>query len=359
MKYNVGVLNFQYSDHNYGAVLQGYALQHKLKSYGLNVEHINFKPKAPSGLLQKLKKRIKIFLTNDALVKDTAVFERFRMSFLHRSRQEFNSLDDLMKESFNYEHAIVGSDQVWRARKNGEYAEVYFLSFLARNVNKVAYAASFGTDCWEYEDDENQTSKFAQLARQFNAISVRENTGVDICEVNFNVDAIHVLDPTLLSSSQIFEDIASSSSVSASTKIVHYKLDKTPEFYDLLSKIESIKGLDSLDIYHKRVGKHKEFYEVNDWLKFIFDSKLVITDSFHCVCFSILFRKDFLIISNEERGNARLESLLELLQIEDRVIDVNQPLSEVKSIDYSRVYEILEIERSNSEQFLLKALGIE
>ena len=359
MKYKVGVLNFQYSDHNYGAVLQGYALQNKLKNYGLNVEHINFKPKTRNGLLQKVKKSIKRFLINDALIKDTGVFERFRLAHLHRSNQEFNSLDDLNKASFAYDHVVVGSDQVWRALKNGEAAEVYFLSFLDSSVSKIAYAASFGTDLWEYENNEEQTTKFAQLARKFSAISVREITGVGICETSFNLDATHVLDPTLLSSSQIFEHIANSSSASASNKIVHYKLDKSPEFYDLLSKLENIKKLDSLDIYHKRLGKYKEFYEVNDWLKFIFDSNLVITDSFHCVCFSILFRKDFLIIRNEERGNARLESLLELLEIEERFIDVNQPLPEIKSINYSKIYEKLEIERNKSEQFLLRALDIE
>ena len=99
---------------------------------------------------------------------------------------------------YRFDAYVVGSDQVWRPTYNlGDKLFDMYLAFAdGQQVKRLSYAASFGVDKWEYSDD--QTRICSELAKQFDAISVREKSGVKLCADNLGVDAIHVLDPTML-----------------------------------------------------------------------------------------------------------------------------------------------------------------
>ncbi|WP_417648515.1 polysaccharide pyruvyl transferase family protein, partial [Enterobacter hormaechei] len=104
-----------------------------------------------------------------------------------------------------------------------------------------------------------------------------------------------------------------------------------------------------------------EYYSVPEWLNNIKNSRLVITDSFHCVCFCILFEKEFLCCVNEGRGLSRLQSLLGMVGLTDRICspddDFISKISNLNSINYQEVNQLLELKRYDSKKFLLDSLS--
>ena len=96
-----------------------------------------------------------------------------------------------------YDAFIVGSDQVWRPSYN-QHLEQAFLNFTEnwKNVKRIAYAASFGVDNWEFT--KKQTKECKRLVQKFDFVSVREDTAVNLCKEHLGIEATHVLDPTLL-----------------------------------------------------------------------------------------------------------------------------------------------------------------
>ena len=112
---------------------------------------------------------------------------------------------------------------------------------------------------------------------------------------------------------------------------------------------------------YKILGKNITFYnKVSQWLTYLKDAELVITDSFHCTVFSIIFHKKFVVVANPERGVVRLETLLSKVGLEDRfftdIKDVMKSGILNKEIDYDEVEKKLAVHRKYSMDFLKKAL---
>lgn len=102
-----------------------------------------------------------------------------------------------LTQKYGLDAYVVGSDQVWRPAFNlGPRLGNMFLDFAGDDVKKISYAASFGCKEWEYTEEQERMC--GKLAKRFDAISVREASGVDLCKEHFGVDATLVLDPTLL-----------------------------------------------------------------------------------------------------------------------------------------------------------------
>lgn len=375
MKNKIGVLNFQYSDHNYGAVLQAAALENVIREYDCDVEHINFIPliKKNRTLKQKiisilevlkLKNVILKIMHKKVIIKNTVrgseVFELFRDKYIFRTKK-YHTIDDLKEVSSKYDIVIVGSDQVWRPRMYSELSElqIYFLSFASNETKKISYAASFGVDQWEYDKKDDVTIYAKDQLEKFDSISVRENTGVEICKTLFNIDATHVLDPTLLIGRTYFDNIINMEDKKENRTISYYKLDLSELFLSGVKHITHMLNIQSVNIYYKKLEDNKyEYYPVNEWLSMIRNSSLIITDSFHCVCFAILFNKNFYCCINKDRGASRLESLLGELDLNDRLI-TEDDLTKIKAfedIDYKKVNPILDAKRSVSRDFLLHAI---
>lgn len=365
----IGIVNYHYSNHNYGAVLQAAALHSYVNNIdGFKSEHINY---IPPGAIPKWNIKFKNILNSYLMdlgikakkithgsFRNPEIFENFRVKWLPRSEKTFHYFDELKSAQFDYSHVIVGSDQVWRPSYTGSSSLVYFLSFLNSEIKKISYAASFGNDTWDLNEEE--TLKIASEVNKFQAVSVRESSGVDICETYFSVSAQHVLDPTLLVGRQFFDDIIDDKLNDTDKGIVFYKLDVDGKFESFINEASSELNLTSTNIYYTSKGRKHYYREVDVWLKAIRDSKLVITDSFHCVCFAILFEKPFLFYPNENRGVARLESLLGLLDLEQHIYrgDVNpvKLLNKLSNIDYVPVKKKLEELRLSSSQFLYDSI---
>ena len=382
MNKKIGLLNFHYSDHNYGAVLQAAALADVVTQFGYNAEHIDFIParieqkKTPRqrlvavlaalGVKSFLKRLLgkKVYIKSQ--VTGSEVFEQFRTTWIARSAQTYTAATQLNTIGTTYAAVVVGSDQVWRpgmfVNKQQDVA-AYFLSFLPDSVKRISYAASFGVDKWEETQDVILSERVRSAMAKFSAVSVREQTGLAICRDNFGVDAQHVLDPTLLNGVDFFQKVIAQANIKPQKyNVVYYKLDVDSAFVAAIGTIGKILQAPTEDIYYQHDATGYRYIPVADWLVKIRDSKFVVTDSFHCVCLAILFNKEFICFANKGRGLARLQSLLASLGIERRLCDERQSLTEFfahcEPINYATVNAKLAGLRISSMAFLKSALDL-
>ena len=270
-----------------------------------------------------------------------------------------------------FEAYIVGSDQCWRPRYSPNIKN-YFLDFASeqKDIKRIAYAASFGVDEWEFNDTD--TAVCRDLLSHFDAVSVREETGVDLVSTYLaRQDAIHLIDPTMLLTTEKYQDIINhENTVKPGGNLFHYVLDKTGYKDRFIHDVASKMGLTEYDsMPKKRLGladvtnsnaKDFAFISPAQWLRGIQEAAFVITDSFHGTIFSILFNVPFVTIANPERGLARFSSLLKMFHLEDRLL--TEPSwnamesASFGNIDWNDVNTILFRERSKAVDFLQEHL---
>lgn len=359
---------------NYGGLLQAWALQIVLKRMGHQV--VTFDP-CPYLRLSWNKKPIAYAnrLIRTLLRKPTTRFDekKFNTEYDIKSqylrpfiqtnidRREFRRISEL--SATDYDVLIVGSDQVWRPKYNkycGCTIENAFLDFARHwNVKRIAYAASFGTDEWEFS--QKQTRYCSQLASLFSAISVRETSGIGLCKEHLNVEATHVLDPTLLLNLEDYEELIqrNGKTKSPSGNLLCHILDETEDTTVLIRQVASSKALVPFytNFKRKRATAEEQIQPpMEQWLRNFQEAKFVVTDSFHACVFSIIFGKPFVVIGNKKRGVPRIESLLSTLCLKDHLIysasDYKPELSydlnpEVKTVlDKQRLYSLEFLEKS-------------
>jgi hypothetical protein len=344
--------------------LQAAALKNFFDKNGYNAEQINFIPKKRFISLYRLRYEIGK-LKNNLLnkdknkditkVKNSSVFEEFRRDWIYTSTNKpITTHSQLVKIKHKYSAIVVGSDQVWRPSMTQDYSLAYFLSFAGKNTKRISYAASFGVDYWKSGLIPFMKFRAKSELKKFTAISVRENSGVKICHEHFDARAEHVLDPTLLVGREFFDTIIDSHPKKHSeVSICYYKIDMPQSFVDALDSFAKEVDSSITNIYY---SENNGFLPVHEWLSLIRDSKVIITDSFHCVCFSILFNRPFIYIPNEGRGMTRIQSILSELGLEELICkditQVNAYFELSKEVNYISVNEKLSNLREKSEEFL-------
>ncbi len=97
---------------------------------------------------------------------------------------------------------------------------------------------------------------------------------------------------------------------------------------------------------------------VEQWLKSFADAKMVITDSFHGVVFSIIFNKPFWVVINKNRGASRFYSILRQFNLENRIVTNLKEIVWDEPIDWKLTTSILHDERSKSLKLLSKVLEL-
>ena len=348
----IAIVTF-HSSQNYGAVLQCYALQTVLIEMGHDIEIIDRlfdKFNIPSYRFKRVKK---VIFPN--------YFERFREKFLKLS-EHINSQQDLYDIQIRYDVIITGSDQIWNfdcIKKMGYY---YYLDWVTSlNVRKISYAVSFGKDAFELSDEVKK--KVTGCLKGFSSISVREKSGIDICQNMLGLKADYDLDPTLLLSADDYNSIVKLDMRKRKKILCSFILDQSEEKKTYVKTIAAKLGLEVVNIYPEDVNRWKAmvsskygFLPVEKWLKYIYNADFVVTDSFHGVAFSINFNKQFVAINNIERGSTRFVNLLTLLNIKDRLID-NFDLNCIeRKINYAEVNRLLALEKERSYYRLLNMI---
>ena len=330
---------------NYGAVLTSFALYRLLEQMGKSVSLIDFsfteRQKDPATVFRKFLVR-----------------ERISTTPLH-------SLDYAYHLNDQFDTFMVGSDQVWNQGFMGHF---FFLDFARGEKRKIAYGPSMGQLT---EPSGKYLKKTAMLLKRFDAVSVREKPMVEHLKRHYGRESAWVMDPVFLLGRERWEELARQAPPAAKGRIVSYILDPAAEKRKLLLDASSKLGLPLLnmvDIQKKEVDnlgrlnlpntmKEATLYE---WLGNILHCEFFITDSFHGVCFALIFNKPFLCINNPMRGSGRFHSLLNLLRLQDRMLPEDAealPENVPLTMDYAPVNELLEQKISQSREWLQQAFS--
>lgn len=371
----IGVLALQLR-YNFGGILQAYALQKTLNKLGHKVIHIDLHRYVTLGAWYRkypiyLKRAMRKYLFGENLIVRTDVainnatntISTHTEQFINKYINRFFTKDfsNITKE--NFDAFIVGSDQVWRPQYFFSKIENAYLDFAKEwDVKRIAYAASFGTDEWEY--NEEQTINCTSLLKKFDAVSVRESSATVLCKEKLGAKALHVLDPTMLLGKEDYIKLfKETDTVQSNGNLFCYILDESIEKDTIINSISKEKGLTPFYVNSKYNNAEAPLEEriqqpVEKWLRAFYDAEFIITDSFHACVFSIIFNKPFIVYGNKERGYARFESLLTLFELEDRLVsspdEVNKMLQ--TPIDWERVNSIHKQMKEKSLSFLVNNL---
>lgn len=360
----IGILTFHCA-HNYGAVLQCYALQEVLKSLGHDVKVIDYRP----SYLVNPYKTLKLVVSRHPLwlLKHT-IKEFLKYSKVKRRHQAFLrfiegklNLSPRCDETFfvsNMDAYIFGSDQIWNPGLTNGFDDIYWGKFPFRKGNKkyITYAASLGKESLTEEEQnfvvENQ--------KNFNAISVRESSLKSLLTPLTDKKVKQVLDPTLLASRTVWDKLHDNVEDGGGYVLV-YQVRQDPNTMEIARHIaQQINAkviiLDSFVKWGKEIER-KFDASPEDFVAYFKHASCVVTTSFHGTAFSVIFNKPFYTLKFGDSTDTRFKSLLHSLHLENRLIDkLDRP--SFSDIDYSKSNEILNELRRDSLQFLTSNLNL-
>ena len=345
--------------------MQNWALQQELMSMGHVPVTIDVYRKYPyfRWLMTSLRLKVDNFLgRNDLIVPDKPIrgrcinpitapfiFENINMS------PPYYTLNSELLIREKLDCIIVGSDQVWRPRYNPHLKEMFLDFARGANIKRISYAASFGSEEWEMDDE--QTEVCRQLIHEFDGVSVREISGVDLCKQHFGIDAVCVLDPTMLIDEELYFGLCDGNKRTISEKpfLAFYCLDFSEKKQKIAEQIAQNKNL---EIRKFSAGPNLKL-SVSEWLDTIRRAAYVLTDSFHGTVFAILFEKDFMTVFNKKRGGARFRSLFESLNIKGHVMTEDDfwKDNERECVDWCVVKQNLNKLKRQSHDFLYQSIN--
>ena len=374
---------------NYGGILQAYALQTVLERMGHEVKVIN-KSRKPMklSLVQVAKSFIKRILFTiirrrrcrfyNVINEGQCLYAEFLVKTQHTQKFVDKYIDCFYVRNYKsdikpdtFDAIVVGSDQIWSREHgnaiDGSVANAYLPFLKASQPIRISYAASFGKDNWEYTQEQEKEARKA--VRNFFAISVREQSGVSLCKNYLGVDAIQLLDPTmLLTAEDYIRDINLTDVPESPGNMLVYIIDGSEEKETIVNYCAQRLDLQRFNVNSRAEDtnlKNKTLEDciqppVEQWLRGFYDAKFVITDSFHACVFSILFHKPFVVVGNKYRGMARFISLLSLFNLSDRLVQNVVEVGDIDimtSVDFDAIDTILELEREKSLYFLKNHLS--
>lgn len=328
---NIGIMNFWYVP-NRGAILTNYAINEFLKENGYNPKTINYYPRIEKSLHKN------------------SISEKFEKEYLETTPfcQDYIDLKNLNNDIRTF---LVGSDQVFRDWCVEHHRDKYFLNFADDTSKKISCSASFGIP--SYDGSETNKTIMQKYLQRFDALSVRENSGVDILKNTFNLTSTQIWDPVFYIDRSKYEKIAETSSKKESKFLAYYIITMTPEKKKAINFVADKLGLKTVDMKGK--------LPVEDWLYYIKNCEYYIGDSFHGTCFALMFQKNFLVISPRTGENdTRLDTLLETVDMQSRQLQrANEIYSRedlLNKINYTNRFEKLNSELERSKTWLLNAI---
>mgnify|MGYP003365597488 CR=1 FL=1 len=383
----IGIITFWNSNDNYGQLLQAWALQKWLKRNGHNPFIIKYTLQTPNTPLIKkiaiyffktiliypifvklfniIKQKKRLQINHDNLRQ----FNRFRNDELIFSKNEYNCLIDLQKFPPEADCYITGSDQVWAQLLSFEENQAYFLNFGNEKIKRIAYAPSFSM----LNYPPKLINKLQQQLKKFNAISVREKTGLNICnKAGFKAET--VCDPTLLLNANDYADIIEkqnntsnyiyiySLNISSKKDIYWDELYSFASNHNLKIRVTTASGyIPAKEIFNKKHVEY-DYATISKWLFNIQNAQLVVTSSFHGIVFSIIMHTPFIYIPLKgkfSKGNNRITDLLDYLELNHRILKTNTTFTDIynSKIHWNKVFNLLNTYQEKSKLFLIKNLN--
>jgi len=382
----VGIVSC-YFKHNYGSQLQAYATKKILDDMGIENETINIKQnidfkngkrkyymsqifnftfiKAKLGMIKlKLDKKL-----NKELGKNIAIRTKRYNEFIKENynlSKPFKTYKELTEACKNYESILVGSDQLWLPVN--VVADYYTLNWVPENVNKISFATSFGVS----SVPEKYKEQYKTFLSRIDNLSVREDSGVKLIKELTGKDASLVCDPTLLFNKDEWMSIQKEERIIKDKYILCYFLGNSIEYRKFAERIKEKTGFKIVSLNHAdEYVKYSDIFAdeapfdigPGEFLNLIRNAEFVCTDSFHGTVFSLINNKKFFVFrryktKSKVSTNSRLDSLLNIVDLKDRMLDGTEEVSELieKEINYDVIDKKLEEFREKSKEFLRGAL---
>lgn len=305
----IGVMTFHWAA-NYGAALQSYALVKQLQDMGHDAEDIDY---LPVRTMRRLR-FFDLYLRRFENIQRSTKLRSFRKKHLTLSSKKYHSSRDLRISLLPYDAVIAGSDQIWNesflmtSEKTPNTS--YYLDFVPKDVLRLSYAASFGINTIT----DNLREFAVPELRKFDIVSVREENAVELL-AREGIEAEIVCDPTLLLEPQAYEQIYGGVT-STPVRLFNFMLRKGRESSDRTQAyVKDVLFKDASNI-------GRGIVTVERWLYLLKNCEFVVTDSFHCTVFAILFHKPFIAVNDKNCSmNARIRTLAQKLGLSHRVIE--------------------------------------
>lgn len=366
-KISIISLGLHGTNENYGAVLQIYAFQEYLKEkfdaevtvidyYGLCTKNILF---LDDGFLKRfiknVRKRVgllKKFLKGDGLFFRIRKNEIFISKNINKSvKYNYKNIDDAKFKSDVY---IAESDVIWDPSfKRAGFDKTYFLNNgCFSNGKKIIYAASLGDV--KFTDADKNT--FKKLISALGCISVRESYASEYIEREFNRKVETLVDPTLLFDGEFYDKFIENASVSISKPYVLVYFPAYPN-NDVIKSAEEYAAENNWDVLYlcRTVvqGKNTKIeYGIEDFLYCVKHAEAIFCDSFHGICFSVIYKKLFFAFARDD--GRKIEDICKRFSLMDRLVE--RGVLPSQKINYEDVYEILYKERTKAYRWLSQAI---
>lgn len=355
------------SVNNFGAILQAYSLSEAFLERGCDCELLRYTDRGrlySMGYVLKnttWKSRISAVACMPFRFRKFRKGRRFQKKRMHFS-QLLNTKERLAQANSEYDIFVSGSDQVWNCAIMGN-STLLFQDFVKQGYKKCSYAASFGKNGTV---NEQMREKIKQPLSEFRVLSIREEEGVHFVRDLIGREAERTPDPVFLRTGAEWKKLA--------------RLPKEKKPYIFVSAIrgvsDSMKALCEeirertgweIVVYqpflHRSMrGKYVLGIGPEEFLGYLIAAEWVVTDSFHTTAFCILFHKNFWSFFGKKKlkKDARLEGLMKIFHLEQRLTYDGKLKDPLSSIDYSGTEGILSREREKGWKVIDQILeGIE
>ena len=353
----IGVLTFHRAI-NIGGVLQSFALQYFLKENNLQSEIVDYRCptierqyyKRPFGWIM-VKRFLSALLRNGVIRVNTSKFDQFRSDHLPISKTTYYP-ETISAANSEYTVFVTGSDQVWSWYCAG-FDKTYFLDFVQKPNGKHSYAASLGGS----EIPKDLVSQYQNLLAPFDSISVREEAGANLVESIIDKEISVLMDPTLLLSARVWRKELIQQRASGKPYILVYMIAESKELLNLARKLGKEKSLEVIyisdRIYKPRGIKSERGVGPKEFLELIDSCDLFITNSYHGICFSLIFQKDMYIglLTRNTAVNARLIHMIDKYNLSERLVG-SENLKIDSTIDFKFIENSLSKEAKKSRSWL-------
>lgn len=363
----IGILTY-HRVFNFGSLLQTYALQNYLERKQCIAEVIDYYPSRlqkkellfhinPKWRRPFLKMIIHLIPAVATRLLGYHMMDSFLKSYVKLTDRQYETIDDLRANLPEADIYLNGSDQIWNVETaKGEVDRVFFMDFLEKDSIRAAYAGSFGKD----DFSEDSLKEIEKCLKKYQAISVREKSGLTILDKIGIKNGCWVLDPTFLLRKKDWEQIEKRISLPQKYLLV-YNLNRNPKISEVAVKIAAEKNLKIVNLAQSlsfiKGAKNIIYPTPNTFIYLFKNADYIVTDSFHGTAFSINFERQFVCVP-APRFNSRLESILELINESDRLLMSNDLGISKREIDYSVVTPIIDEERKKADAFIEQVISL-
>lgn len=358
----IGIITF-HASHNYGSMLQAYALSVALKELGHDVEVINFRSLAQKMVyikphkywdISNIKSRLLFPILFFRTLKKWKKYESFMKSEMPLS-EEINYFEDIRRLILEkeYDAVITGSDQIWNINCT-DFNIGYLLPFTIP-CKKIAYAPSVG-----HLQLTNADLLFKSALSDYDFISVRESSSAEVLSDLLKKTVYTVPDATWLMPLEIYDRMSYDRPIVNGKYLFYYRPQleykesgKILEF----SRMHGLKAVCSNTVSSFNPSfKNQNDAGPKEFLNLIKYANIVCGYSMHMIIFSLLFHKPFYVIS--ENQDIRIKDLLKYFGLENRIVSSSNIMNEhnVKDIDWRKVDAKITELRTIAANYLLEAI---